>query len=830
MTESGFGRNIDPSDKPAFLLGIRERFPAVTTMGEYESDEGEMQNTLRCAMKRFWLVVVFVCCVAVQTGHSASHLNRDHDPVMVSNADLMPYWGDSVSDVRVLVYDAMLQEWSPIPFQIDQRNAEGYYFDHNGIIDPLDELVFMSRDLGDRVPVDSFWPDVEHVRDRARIEIRVSDPLTGKEGYAYLFHTFRLPKSNRQYVSYLGANTDVVYGESYHVAHDPSQASGLPTALLIPESAGGDSLDFLDRQRLRFDLNIKASVSGINVELDETLKENMNKDIKVSGITVANITVERAQMPIAEPVDGPVRIVRKNYIRARINAQSVDEQTFDIPLPPYFYYPSFYTVPLQLNLNLTDQLQSDDFDIKIKRATFSQVLDGNGRGMIYYNTPNAAVGVRINDTYHAGFGGYDLGRSEWPGLHWYAEVADPAQSTIQLGTLFSLLELQGDPFGDSQAIVFREYDEDDGRRLYGDAGLRIAGQAPDYITGDFALDMVFRNYVLPRNMTYAELDAFFQTYSTSLDITTREDDQSPPGGIQQLAIDQSMDESVVLSFVDSGDDKYVGGAVDQVIVKYSTEPISGQPETWWSGAITATVIEDPGEPGTPHSLTIAGLDPGQMYTFGVRALDNGGNLSSLSVISASTTPVELAAFEATSEGNTVVLSWTTHSETNNLGFAIERRFEGQTPWDEIAFVQGHGTTSSDQDYHYKDRLMRTGTIEYRLRQIDTQGTETVSASVQVVLSSPQQFVLDQNYPNPFNPQTTLRFEIPETIQHRVSLMIYDMTGRRVRTLVDGQVAPGYHETLWRGDDDQGQQVSSGVYVAVLSAGSFKSARKLIKIE
>jgi hypothetical protein len=786
-------------------------------------------------MKRFWLVVVLVGSVAVQTGHSASHLNRDHDPVVLSNTDLVPYWGDSVSDVRVLVYDAILQEWSPIPFQIDQRNAEGYYFDHNGIIDPLDELVFMSRDLGDRVPVDSFWPDVEHVRDRARIEVRVSDPLTGKEGYVYLFHTFRLPESNEQYVSYLGADTDVVYGETYHVAHDPSQGSGLPTALLIPESAGGDSLDFLDRQRLRFDLKVTVNYSGQSISVDATVKERMNnvsitKKIAGINVTVGTINVARKQMPVVK--EGPVRIVRKNYIEIHIDPADItgeDDVIQDIPIPPYFYYPSYYVVPLELNLDLNDQL-SGDLDLEFKQASFSQVLDARGKNMRYFNRQTPTTGVRINDQYHR-MGTYPLNNDDWPGKHWYAEVAEEGYSQINLGTLFSILELRGDPFGESQEIFFNEYDDLDGPRVYGDAGLSI--NPPNDFGSQFALNMEFRNYILPERwetIDYNDMLDFFQTYSTPLDITTREDDQSAPGGIQQLAIDQSMDESVVLSFVDSGDDKYVGGAADQVIVKYSTEPVSGQPETWWSEAITATVIEDPGEPGTPHSLTIEGLDPGQLYTFGVRAVDNGGNLSSLSVISASTTPVELAAFQATSEGNTVMLSWITHSETNNLGFAIERRFKGQTTWSEIDFVRGHGTTSSDQVYHYKDRPMRTGTIEYRLRQIDTQGTETVSASVQVVLSSPQQFVLDQNYPNPFNPQTTLRFEIPETLQQSVSLVIYDMTGRRVKTLIDGQVAPGYHETLWRGDNDQGQQVSSGVYVAVLSGGSFQSTRKLIKIE
>ncbi|MBD3290601.1 T9SS type A sorting domain-containing protein [candidate division KSB1 bacterium] len=77
--------------------------------------------------------------------------------------------------------------------------------------------------------------------------------------------------------------------------------------------------------------------------------------------------------------------------------------------------------------------------------------------------------------------------------------------------------------------------------------------------------------------------------------------------------------------------------------------------------------------------------------------------------------------------------------------------------------------------------------------------------------------LRQNYPNPFNPQTTIQYDLPAG-SHHVRLVIYDMLGKQVRTLVDGNQSGGSHSILWNGRDDNGQQVASGIYVYKLSAG------------
>jgi hypothetical protein len=81
---------------------------------------------------------------------------------------------------------------------------------------------------------------------------------------------------------------------------------------------------------------------------------------------------------------------------------------------------------------------------------------------------------------------------------------------------------------------------------------------------------------------------------------------------------------------------------------------------------------------------------------------------------------------------------------------------------------------------------------------------------------PAMYELEQNYPNPFNPVTTIRFGVP--VAGRVLLHVYDIAGRRVRTLVDRDIPAGYHAVEWDGRNDAGYGVASGVYLMVMRSG------------
>ena len=82
--------------------------------------------------------------------------------------------------------------------------------------------------------------------------------------------------------------------------------------------------------------------------------------------------------------------------------------------------------------------------------------------------------------------------------------------------------------------------------------------------------------------------------------------------------------------------------------------------------------------------------------------------------------------------------------------------------------------------------------------------------------------------NPFNPSTTIRYDLPEASS--VSLIIYDMMGREVATLISGQVDAGYHLMQWDGTNSIGSSVSAGVYIYTIQAGKHRDVNKMIYLK
>lgn len=93
---------------------------------------------------------------------------------------------------------------------------------------------------------------------------------------------------------------------------------------------------------------------------------------------------------------------------------------------------------------------------------------------------------------------------------------------------------------------------------------------------------------------------------------------------------------------------------------------------------------------------------------------------------------------------------------------------------------------------------------------------------------PVSFTLGQNYPNPFNPTTTIAYDLDAAAP--VALVVFDVSGRKVTTLVDEMTFPGPHEVRWNGTDDAGAHMASGVYFYRLTAGSSIQTRKMILLK
>jgi hypothetical protein len=93
---------------------------------------------------------------------------------------------------------------------------------------------------------------------------------------------------------------------------------------------------------------------------------------------------------------------------------------------------------------------------------------------------------------------------------------------------------------------------------------------------------------------------------------------------------------------------------------------------------------------------------------------------------------------------------------------------------------------------------------------------------------PSEFDLSQNYPNPFNPTTKIEFTLAKS--GFVTLQIYDVLGRKVRTLVSEELPSGYKSVIWDGKNDDGKDVASGVYFYQLKVGDFSEPKKMVLLK
>jgi hypothetical protein len=135
-----------------------------------------------------------------------------------------------------------------------------------------------------------------------------------------------------------------------------------------------------------------------------------------------------------------------------------------------------------------------------------------------------------------------------------------------------------------------------------------------------------------------------------------------------------------------------------------------------------------------------------------------------------------------------------------------------------------GTTATAAGYPY-----------YHVTATDFAGNEGDAGTITdpavgaaVVVEIPETYSLAPNRPNPFRGGTTIRFGLPQP--GRVRLEVHDVSGRRVRTLCDGERPAGVHTVAWRGRDDRGLVVSPGVYFVRLRAGAFTATRKALLLE
>ncbi len=195
-------------------------------------------------------------------------------------------------------------------------------------------------------------------------------------------------------------------------------------------------------------------------------------------------------------------------------------------------------------------------------------------------------------------------------------------------------------------------------------------------------------------------------------------------------------------------------------------------------------------------------------------------------------PVDLAGFDAVlTETQTVRLSWQTASETNNAGFQVQRRLaDGEqarrdeaSGWSDVDFVEGAGTTAEPQSYRLDDTIpFEADSVQYRLKQVDADGSAQFSAPVTVAVGAPDQLSLEAPFPNPVRGRATVQYAVPS--RQDVTVALFDVLGRRVRTLAQTK-REGRHEQPLDVSD-----LSSGVYILRLQGEGGVDTQRLTVVK
>jgi len=760
--------------------------------------------------------------------------DRNLDPVILNGAQLHDFLNQDVNHLKCYSYNQTTSGWTALPIQVDELDGTGSYFGaKNGTLDSDDQVVVMVERFGDPAP-DSEWVDDLIARDHPRYEIAVKDSATGDSAYAYIFLSSTLAGSDYEYVSY---SPDRVIGETYGISHNPVVASGFPDSLAI----AGSDVDFLDRWRFRIKFTrISGTFEGINIEItqDIFLTENTEKNVNIGlGLSVKLKTFQNGEPKVKA---GPVRVIRKNLIGLSISNSSLGVQdTANIPIMIH-YYRNFTEFEPEVSFTFSNINEIDTEFISFSKAFTTDAIGMTFEGPEFYHPATTETDDIIdsgsNEIYKK-----ELGDAEWPGWHWYGYSGQSGETLNNL-SVFNLVQLKNQAIDTGQLPALFYYDiKNDQYEDYsvnGVSGLRIYQW--EYPENDLDFHVVSKEYYFTENKTETEFADLFDTYRQGLGVQTSGQtfvDEIRPDPVKDLLVLAIDDTTMELVWTATGDDGDSSGPAYRYVIRYSQiapADMVGNDWSWWSAATTETFQNPPAPvaPGEIQTLRVGGLSVASQYYFRLNVVDDSGNQSGLSnTATGTTTPVELAYLKASPEDdNSIVLSWQTVSETNNLGFAVERRKNEQSDWQEIGFVRGAGTTNEAQYYTFRDTPGQSGEWYYRLKQTDTNGKVTSTQAVSAELAAPDHFALAQNFPNPFNPSTVIEYSVPANISGQLTLKVYDMLGRTIRTLVNRPEQAGVYRVSWDGRNDNGELASSGVYIYRLSAPGFSKTRKMIKLQ
>jgi len=288
-------------------------------------------------------------------------------------------------------------------------------------------------------------------------------------------------------------------------------------------------------------------------------------------------------------------------------------------------------------------------------------------------------------------------------------------------------------------------------------------------------------------------------------------------------------DSITLTWTAPGDDGNAGRAAAYEL-RYSDQPVAAQDTVgWWSAAVSVGVLPAPQAAGARESYTVTGLTTGGIYYFAIRTMDEVPNISGFSNISVRqagttitlTTP---SGFTAQSVPGAVLLTWQEPTSGVGDGYHVYRRI-GSGGADALVHTASAGQTS------WADTSVVPGTAyEYRLATY--QGPlESAPAVVSITVPGGSVSTASADihgFPNPAHGKVTLRFQggTKDGGPGHVRLVIFDLNGRKICKLIDGEVPASEQTVEWACKSDNGNPIAPGIYTAILDSPLGRSVTRL----
>ena len=175
-------------------------------------------------------------------------------------------------------------------------------------------------------------------------------------------------------------------------------------------------------------------------------------------------------------------------------------------------------------------------------------------------------------------------------------------------------------------------------------------------------------------------------------------------------------------------------------------------------------------------------------------------------------------------GTTVDISWNESDDEDFQYYIIEK-----SVYDAIELIE------TAESFYLDENYIPSEVHSYRIAAVDYSGnqsefSEVVEVAVLAIDNqvTPEVFTLHQNYPNPFNPTTQIKYDLAEDAL--VSINIYDVMGRMIKSLKHSNQSAGYHSLQWDATNDIGEGVSAGMYIYTIHAGEYRSTKKMILLK